>query len=260
MQIFGSDPAVMAEGAALAAELSGADILDINMGCPTPKIVANGDGSALMKDPQRASRIISAVVKSVNVPVTVKIRIGWDKDTINVLEFSKMAEASGAAAVCVHGRTKEQMYSGKADWGRIASVKEALSVPVIANGDVFTAADALNIRNETGADLIMVGRGCLGNPWLFEKIHSALLGKPARLEISLSERLATAASQIELAAAHKGERIALLEARKHMMWYLHGVPGVKRFYDTISKLETLGQMNTLIQAIKEKLSDAGVAG
>ena len=257
VQIFGSDPAVMAEGGALAVELSGADILDINMGCPTPKIVANGDGSALTKDPLRAMQIICAVVKNVHVPVTVKIRLGWDKDTINVLDFSKILEASGAAAVCVHGRTRAQMYSGKADWAEITRVKEALRVPVIANGDVFTAADALNIRNQTGADFLMVGRGCLGNPWLFEKIHAALSGIPMRGEISISERLNTAVAQILLAAQQKGERIALLEARKHLMWYLHGITHAKQFYDNISKLETLDQMNSLVGAIKEKLTDAG---
>ncbi|MCX7614154.1 MAG: tRNA dihydrouridine synthase DusB [Clostridiales bacterium] len=257
VQIFGNDPDIMAEGAVIAADLSGADIIDINMGCPTPKIVSNGDGSALMKDPKRAAEIVSAVCNKITIPVTVKMRLGWDKDTINVIEFSKRMQDAGAAMVCVHGRTREQMYSGKADWSLIARVKEALSIPVIANGDVFTEVDALNILDRTGADFVMVGRGCLGNPWLFEKIHCALNGLHLNSEPSVSDRLDTAAVQIELAQKQKGERIALLEARKHFMWYLHGIPGAKQFYEQISKLETLNQMYSLMLLMKEKLRSRG---
>ncbi len=251
VQIFGSDPDVMAEGGALAAGLSGADLLDINMGCPTPKIVSNGDGSALLRDLRLSSRIIESVQKRVSVPVTVKIRLGWDRRSINAVEFAKMAEASGASAVCVHGRTREQMYAGKADRAQIARVKEAVSVPVIANGDVFSAVDARTMLKETGADLVMVGRGSLGNPWIFESIHAILRSAPEPGEVSFPERLCTAAAQCTLAAVHKGERSALLEARKHLMWYLKGIRGAKRFFGDISRLETLEQLALLTERLKE---------
>jgi tRNA-dihydrouridine synthase B len=175
-QIFGSDADCMAEAAALALELSGADFIDINMGCPVGKVVKSGDGSALMRDPDNAMRIIDAVRKNVSCPVTVKIRKGWDKGSVNAVEFAQMAQDAGASAIAVHGRTRTQMYSGKADWDIIRDVKQAVTVPVLANGDVFTAEDAARILRYTGADMVMVGRGALGNPWLFMQAKALLDG------------------------------------------------------------------------------------
>ena len=198
-QIFGSDIACMAEAAVIAAEVSGAAVIDINMGCPVGKVVANGDGSALMKDPEKAARIAEAVVKASPVPVTVKMRRGWDKGSINAVPLAKMLEQVGVAAVCVHGRTRTQMYAGQADWTTIREVKEAVHIPVIANGDVFSAEDAVKILQFTGADMAMIGRGVFGNPWIFPQAQAALNGESVPPLPPLCDRIDLAVRQMELA-------------------------------------------------------------
>jgi tRNA-dihydrouridine synthase B len=252
-QIFGSEPSVMAEGAAKAIDISGADVLDINMGCPTGKIVRNGEGAALMQEPELAMRIIESVVSAVTVPVTVKIRKGWDKGSINAVEFAKMAEAAGACAIAVHGRTRSQLYSGIADWDIIAEVKRAVNIPVIANGDVFTPEDAVKILKRTGADLVMIGRGSLGNPWLFSGAEAAVRGEEIPAVPPLARRCDTAVRQFELAKEDRGEKIACLEARKHYSWYLHGVPYSGYFKEQISKIETMDDIYRITEGIKREL-------
>ena len=253
VQIFGSDAACMAEAAALAIEYSGADFIDINMGCPVGKVVRSGDGCALMRDPDKAMRIVEAVCGSVRRPVTVKIRKGWDKGSVNAVQFAIMAESAGASAVTVHGRTRAQMYSGKADWDVIRDVKKAIAVPVIANGDVFTAEDALRAFRYTGADMVMVGRGAMGNPWLFKQAEALLDGKDAPPLPPVRERAMTAMRQIELASEYKGERVACLEARKHYAWYLRGVPHSGYFKAQISKAETLLDLRKITDGICREL-------
>lgn len=249
IQIFGHEPESMAEGAVKALEISGAELLDINMGCPAPKIVRGGDGSALMRDPKQASSVIRAVVDAVSVPVTVKFRKGWDEESVNYLDFARMVQDSGASAVTLHGRTRTQMYAGRADWDAIAQVKQTLSIPVIANGDVSSPEDARRILAYTGADGVMIGRGALGNPWLFAQCQAMDDGKESPRSPELAERLSTARVQIELAREYKGERIAMLEARKHLAWYVKGVRGTKKLKAKISALTSLDQLEELLEQV-----------
>ena len=252
-QIFGSDPAVMGEAAAMAIEQSGAQILDINMGCPVGKIVKSGDGSALMEKPGLARDIIEACVKTAGVPVTVKFRKGTDGGHVNAVEFAKMAEQAGAAAVTVHGRTRVQMYAGVADWDIIRDVKAALHIPVIANGDIFTADNAVRILARTGADMAMIGRGAFGDPWLFRQANAALDGKPVPPLPPLSERIDTAVRQFENAVRWKGEKIACLEARKQLCWYLRGVANAGVYKKEAVQMNTLDDIHRVAKLIKRDL-------
>ena len=252
-QIFGSEESSMAEGAVIAAEVSGADVIDINMGCPMGKIVNNGDGSALMKNPEKAARIASAVVAAVSVPVTVKMRRGWDKGSINAVELAKMLESAGVSAIAVHGRTRMQMYGGQADWNTIREVKQAVKIPVIANGDVFSAQDAVRILAFTGADMAMIGRGCFGNPWIFQQAKTALAGEPVPPLPPLPVRIDTAVRQIELAAQYRDERTAVLEARHHMCWYLKGVPHANYYKQQIVQMNTLEDVRRVAKGIARDL-------
>ena len=253
VQIFGNDPVCMAEAAQIALEATGADILDINMGCPMGKIVNNGDGAALMKDPEKAGRIMEAVVKAVSVPVTAKFRRGWDMGSCNCVEFAKTLEAAGASAVAVHGRTRAQVYGGNADWNCIRQVKEAVSIPVIANGDIWKPEDAVRILQHTKADMAMIGRGSFGNPWLFWQARALLEGEEMPELPSLADRCDTAVRQFELAVEYKGERVAILEARRHYCWYLKGVSHANYYKEQIVRMNTLEDVYQVTKGIKRDL-------
>ena len=252
-QIFGNDPDIMAEGARLALEISSCDFLDINMGCPMPKIANSGDGSGLMRTPELAGRIVEAVVRAVPVPVTVKCRLGWDKGSINVLDFTRRMEDSGAAMVTVHGRTRSQLYSGVADWDTIRKVKQQLSIPVIANGDITGAEAALRCAKWTGADGLMIGRSTFGDPWIFAEVRAALAGEPIPERPPLKDRVAVAVRQFELAQQDHGEHIACLEARKHFAWYLRGVSHSGFYKQQISGMTTMEDIYRIAGEISRDL-------
>lgn len=251
VQLFGAEPEFMARAVKIAESFK-PDIIDINAGCPMPKIVGGGAGSALMKDPELFGEVVRAAASSTDIPVTVKIRSGWDGESVNAVEIARTAERSGAEAITVHARTRAQLYSGAADWDVIRCVKRAVSVPVIGNGDVTTPELCERMYEYTGCDLVMIGRGSYGRPWLFGQIRDHFEGKPVRPEPSPAEKLDIMKRHIALLVADKGERTGMKEARRHASWYLKGMQGAARFRNLCGTLSTMEDLERLTEEIKKE--------
>lgn len=248
IQIFGSEPDIMAEAAETLNQHSNV-ILDINMGCPAPKIVKNGDGSALMKNPKLAGDIIRAVVDKSIKPVTVKIRKGWDDTLVNAVEIAKIAEANGAATVIVHGRTRDQFYAGQADYQIIKEAKQALSIPVVGNGDVFSVEDAIRMKEVTACDGIMIARGAQGNPWLLREVAHYLKTGQVLDKPTFDEKIQVALRHFDLLLEIKGDHIGLLEMRKHASWYIKGIPGASRIKSEINRSKNIEEVKELLRSL-----------
>ncbi len=244
IQLFGDDPEIMAEGARRAMDF-GPDIIDINMGCPAPKVNSSGGGASLMKDPALCGRIVHAVARAVPVPVTVKIRKGWDEHSVNGVEVAKICEANGAAAITIHGRTRAQMYAPRADWDYIAQVKQAVRVPVIGNGDIVHPLDASHMMEQTGCDLVMIGRAACGNPWIFARTRAWLEEERAIPEPGAAEKMRVMCCHIAQLCAQDGEAHGMLEARKHAAWYMRGLRGAAEFRRAAGELTTLAELYRL---------------
>lgn len=247
-QIFGDDPEIMANAALKAMEFS-PDFIDINMGCPAPKIAGNGGGSALLKNPELIGKIVKKVVEVSPVPVTAKIRIGWDKNSINAVEIAKIIEAAGADAITVHGRTKDQMYAPPVSLDEIANVKKAVSIPVIGNGDIVDGKSAKLMLDMTGCDFLMVGRGALGNPWIFQCINAYLNKEADFTEPTLEEKMDVMLRHIGTLCEYKGMRIGMREARKHAAWYIKGIRGAAAFRQEIGQLSTMDELKALAERV-----------
>lgn len=248
VQIFGSNPEYLAKAATIVEE-KGADIIDLNMGCPTPKIVKNGEGSALLKNPELIAKIIDEVKRAVLVPLTVKMRIGWDKESINVVEIAKLLEEKGVSAIAVHGRTREQYYAGEASWEAISKVQEAVSIPVIANGDVRSDLDAKAILEKTNCKGVMVGRASMGNPWIFNQILHYLKTKERISLPTPQEKIEMALRHLELLVEFKGGVVGIWEMRKHASWYTKGIKGAASLRNKINQASTKEEMENLLRSL-----------
>ena len=257
VQIFGSDPEYMGKAASIMNQYTN-DILDINMGCPAPKVIKNGDGSALMRNPKLAAEVLTAVVKNSKNPVTLKIRKGWDDNSVNALEIAKIAEECGISALAIHGRTREQFYSGKADWDIIAEIKQSINIPVIGNGDVFDVQDAVNMLEKTKCDAIMIGRGSQGNPWIFNRINHYMKTGEVLPEPTLEEKISTAIKHMNLAVAEHGEYVAVREMRKHIGWYLKGLKDSAKYRDQINKITDYKEVISMLEEyVQHSLTQMG---